>query len=219
MNAITLLKSDHRKAERLFERYREATETTKQKLLAQLTKDLMAHMVAEEKVLYPALRTGIEDGPSLVDEAVREHEEAKGLLADLASGQPGTFDVDAKVATLRRAIDHHVKEEEQEIFPEMEKSFERKRLLEIGAQVEKAKRSAPDRPPATHKQKSPGATLGGVAEAAKNRLTSLFQPPSEPKARRASTSARTSAAPKRAAKAKVAPKRAAKPKRKTASRG
>ena len=201
MNVISILKADHRKLERLFERHRNATESGKQKVLAQITAELTVHMVAEEKALYPLLRTGIEDGRALVAEAVKEHEEAKALLAELARGAPGTFDADAKVATLRQAVDHHVKEEEREIFPEMAKTFGAKRLNGIGAEVARAKKSAPARPASARAAKSPGASMLGMAEAARDRVTSIFQA-KEKKPARARTSTRRRARPVRKTAAK-----------------
>jgi hemerythrin-like domain-containing protein len=176
MNVVTLLKNDHRKVERLFERYARASdEGGKRKVLAEITRELAVHMVAEERALYPVVRTSIEDGPALAKEAVDEHESAKGLLAELSSGQPGTFDADAKVATLRQAVDHHVKEEEREIFPEMSKKLGTRRLNEIGAQVAREKLSAPATPSKATAAKSPGTSILGMAEAATQRVTRMFQ--------------------------------------------
>jgi iron-sulfur cluster repair protein YtfE (RIC family) len=199
MNAISLLKADHRKLERLFERHRGAAEAGKRKVLDLITAELTAHMVAEEKVLYPILRTGIEDGRDLVDEAVKEHDEAKALLAELARREPGSFDADAKVATLRQAVDHHVREEEGEIFPEMAKSFGVKRLNGIGTALARAKKSAPTRPATTRAAKSPGASILGLAEAARDRVTSIFQA-KERKPARASTRRRARPMRKKPAK-------------------
>ena len=103
-------------------------------------------------------------------DAVGEHKEAKGLLAELENAQGGSFDMDAKVATLRRAIDHHVREEEGEIFPKMERSLSAERLEELGVQIESAKLSAPNSPPASASEDSPGASIVGMATAAIDRL-------------------------------------------------
>jgi hypothetical protein len=59
-------------------------------------------MAAEEREFYPVIRKAIPEGASLVEDAVKEHQEAKGLLAELARLDLGTFDMDAKVATLRK---------------------------------------------------------------------------------------------------------------------
>ena len=177
MNVVTLLKNDHRKVEKLFARYAKApAEGGKRKILGEITRELSVHMVAEERVLYPVLRTSIERGPALAKEAVEEHESAKALLAELSGGQPGTFDADAKVATLRQAIDHHVKEEEREIFPAMSKKLGERRLNEIGAQLARDKKSAPASPARAKAAQSPGMSIRGIAEAATQRVTRMFQP-------------------------------------------
>src|SRR5688500_6153551 len=120
-------------------------------------------MVAEERAVYPVVRTSNKNGQARAREAVDEHESTRVLLAELSSGQPGTFDADAKVATLRQAIDHHVKEEEREIFPEMSKVLGARRLNEIGAQVAREKKSAPAAPAKGTAAKSPGASILGMA--------------------------------------------------------
>ena len=124
MNVVTLLTNDHRTVEALLERYRSATNEAKRPLLDEITRDLTKHMDAEESVLYPLLRTSIPRGEELMAEAVEEHKKAKGLLAELQSTEAGSFDMDSRVATLRGAIQHHVREEEGTIFPEMQKSLE-----------------------------------------------------------------------------------------------
>ena len=132
MNVITLLTNDHRTVEALLERYRSATNEAKRPLLDEITRELTKHMDAEESVLYPLLRTSIPRGEELMAEAVEEHKKAKGLLAELQSTEAGSFDMDSRVATLRGAIQHHVREEEGTIFPEMQKSLEDALLEELG---------------------------------------------------------------------------------------
>jgi hypothetical protein len=127
-------------------------------------------MVAEENVLYPVLRTSIARGTEVMAEAVEEHEKAKGLLAELQSAEAGSFDMDSRVATLRGAIQHHVREEEGAIFPEMQKSLDDAFLEELGDQIEDAKRTAPEAPPDSAEKDSPGVSVGGVVTAATDRL-------------------------------------------------
>ena len=90
------------------------------------------------------------------EDAVKEHQEAKGLLAELAKLDLGTFDMDAKVATLRKAIEHHIKDEEEEIFPKVAKALGTKRVDELGSRIERAKKSAPTRPDPAAAAHSPG---------------------------------------------------------------
>jgi hemerythrin superfamily protein len=138
MNAASLLKRDHRNVEALFDEYRSAPPDSKRTILENITRELTKHMLAEEGVLYPVLRTFVPDGEILMEDAVEEHKEAKGLLAELENAVAGSFEMDSKVATLRRAIDHHVRQEEGVIFPRMEQMLGATPLEELGAQVESA---------------------------------------------------------------------------------
>jgi hemerythrin superfamily protein len=189
MNALTLLKRDHRNVESLFEQYRSAS-TGKSEILQQIIQELSMHMDAEERELYPVLRTSISDGDDLMKEAVKEHEEAKGLLADLETADSGSFDMDAKVETLRRAIDHHVKEEEGEIFPKAEASLGENRLEDLGTRIDDAKRSAPKQPPISAAANSPGPSIGGTISAATDRVKKLFSPTERREPKRAARKAR-----------------------------
>jgi hemerythrin superfamily protein len=190
MNAIRLLEKDHRKVESLFDRYRTASDG-KREIVGDITRELSIHMVAEEKEFYPIIRKAIPEGESLVEEAVKEHQEAKGLLAELAKLDLGTFDMDAKVATLRRAIEHHVKDEEEEIFPKVAKALGTKRVDELGSRIERAKKTAPTRPERAAAAHSPGTSLTGTASAAADRLANYFSPQERKPARKSSLSSHT----------------------------
>src|SRR5262249_29611379 len=113
MNAIALLKKDHRAVERSLERYRVAVKG-KRAIVDHIARELSAHMAAEERELYPVLREAIDNGRWLMNDAEKEHSEARGLLAELRGLEEGSFEMDAKVATLRGAIAHHVQDEEEE---------------------------------------------------------------------------------------------------------
>jgi hypothetical protein len=149
-------------------------------------------MSAEESELYPVLRQAIEDGLSLMRDAEKEHSEARGLLAELARLEEGTFEMDAKVATLRGAIAHHVKDEEDEIFPKAELALSGDRLNELGARIARAKRSAPEGPSRSAVKNSPGASVTGVASAAVDRVRSALAGPAPKRARRSSSTKRQS---------------------------
>jgi hemerythrin superfamily protein len=190
MNAITLLKKDHRKVERLFEQYR-STPNGKRGLIEQITAALSAHMDAEEGQLYPVLRSSIPDGERLMEDAEREHREARGLLAEVQNAEPTSFDTDAKMATLRRAVDHHVQEEEGEIFPRMEQSLGKARIEQIGAAIGKAKGSAPRRAPVSAAKNSPGSSVTGVLAAATDRVARLLIPGDRKPAKRSPGPARS----------------------------
>ena len=184
MDAASLLKQDHRQVESLLEQYRSATANSKQALLAEITRELTGHMEAEEAVLYPVLRTSIPDGEDLMEDAVEEHNEAKGLLAELEDMEIGSLAADSKVATLQKAIEHHVQEEEEEIFPMMLESLSSSRLEDLGKEIEDAKKFAKDRPPRSAAKDSPGSSVAGMVTAANDRLTKKAGRDSKPRSAR-----------------------------------
>ena len=112
LDAIALLKADHRKLERLFEKFQSAKNDDKKKSLAeQICLELTAHTKIEEDVFYPACKGEIDD--DLWREAYVEHDGAKVMIAEIEHGNPGDEFYDAKVKVLSEMIKHHVKEEER----------------------------------------------------------------------------------------------------------
>lgn len=89
--------------------------------MEQVCNELKVHAQIEEEIFYPAVRDAIEDD-DLLDEAEVEHAGAKDLITQLESMQPGDDLYDAKVTVLGEQIEHHVKEEESEMFPKAKKS-------------------------------------------------------------------------------------------------
>lgn len=114
MDAIALLKADHRKVEELFEEFESARgDGRKEKLARQICLELTIHTELEETIFYPACRGKVED--SLVDEAIVEHDSAKVLIAEIEAGGPDEEFYDAKVTVLSEMIEHHIQEEEQRV--------------------------------------------------------------------------------------------------------
>ena len=111
-NAISLLKSDHRKVEGLFERYQKSkSKSVKVKLAREICLELSVHTSIEEELFYPAIKSTVED--HTYHEAYVEHDGAKVLIAEILAGTPSEDFYDAKVKVLSEMIKHHVKEEEQ----------------------------------------------------------------------------------------------------------
>lgn len=124
-DAIALLTADHREVSEMFEQFEQLGDratTSKEKLKDKICKALIAHTTIEEEIFYPAVRAKIEEGEDLVDEAIVEHASAKDLIQQLQEMQPDDELYDAKVKVLSEQIEHHVKEEEQEMFPKAKKS-------------------------------------------------------------------------------------------------
>lgn len=125
-DAIRLLKADHAEVKALFKQYEklvkaEARSAEKQELAKAICTLLTVHAQVEEEIFYPAAREVL-DAQDLVDEADVEHASAKDLIARIESSDPRDDHYDAKVKVLGEYINHHVKEEEQELFKEVKKA-------------------------------------------------------------------------------------------------
>ena len=117
-DAIALLKADHKEVKGWFADYEDAEgDNEKATLSAKICKALKVHTQIEEEIFYPAARKATGDG-DLLDEAVVEHAAAKDLIAQIEGMRVGDDLYDAKVKVLGEQIEHHVEEEETELFPE-----------------------------------------------------------------------------------------------------
>jgi hypothetical protein len=113
MDAVALLKADHRKVEDLFEQFEKARDKDrKEKLVKQICTELSIHTMIEEEIFYPACAEQVKD-EDLLDESYVEHDGAKVLVAELIKSDPDNEFYDAKVSVLSEMIKHHVKEEEK----------------------------------------------------------------------------------------------------------
>jgi len=125
-DAIEMLTADHKAVKTLFKQFRalkqdETDEDEKAALVKQICDALTVHAAIEEEIFYPAVRAAIDDA-DLMDEALVEHAGAKALIAQLREMTPDEELFDAKVTVLGEQIDHHVEEEEGEIFPQAKKA-------------------------------------------------------------------------------------------------
>lgn len=116
-DAIAILEADHREVEDLFVQFEQSTgDANKRDIAVAICTALKVHARLEEELFYPAAFSVLDD-KSLIAEAQVEHASAKDLIAQIESGAPGEAFYDARVKVLAEYIDHHVTEEEQEIFP------------------------------------------------------------------------------------------------------
>jgi hemerythrin superfamily protein len=121
MDAISLLKEDHREVSALFKKF-ESAKSGKGAIAAEVCKLLTVHAEIEEEIFYPAAREALEgnkEAEKLLDEAEVEHASAKDLIAQIQEIKEGDDRLDAKMSVLAEAIAHHVKEEENELFPKL----------------------------------------------------------------------------------------------------
>ena len=126
-DACDLLDADHKAVKALFKEYETLAESRsrspakKRQLADRICKELTVHATIEEEVFYPAVRKAIKDN-ALMNEATVEHSSAKDLIAQIRSMDAGDELFDAKVTVLGEYIDHHVKEERGEMFPQARKT-------------------------------------------------------------------------------------------------
>jgi hemerythrin superfamily protein len=127
-DAIALLTADHKDVKALFKQYDKLAESDadseeKQALAQEICTMLTVHATVEEEIFYPAAREVLGEDEDLVDEADVEHASAKDLIAQIEDSGPDEDALfDAKVKVLGEYIDHHVKEEEGEMFPKVKKA-------------------------------------------------------------------------------------------------
>lgn len=125
-DAVQLLTADHKEVRQLFKAYEklvssEAEHDEKQALATQICQMLTLHTHIEEEIFYPAARGALKE-QDLLDEAEVEHASAKDLISQLQGMQPDDDLYDAKVTVLGEYVEHHIKEEEGEMFPRLKKA-------------------------------------------------------------------------------------------------
>jgi hemerythrin superfamily protein len=136
-DAIKLLKDDHKEVKTYFKQYETLEDDAEKRALAdKICLALTVHAQIEEEIFYPAAREAIDDD-DLLDEAEVEHASAKQLIAEIQAMQVSDRLFDAKVTVLGEYIDHHVEEEETEMFPESRESD--LDLKALGAQLAERK--------------------------------------------------------------------------------
>lgn len=125
VDAVELLIADHENVKALFEQYEKLSDRSpvkKKKIALEICLELTKHATAEEEIFYPAVREANGDNEDLVDEATVEHASAKDLIAQIIAMEPGDDLYDAKIKVLSEQIEHHVEEEEGEMFPKAKKA-------------------------------------------------------------------------------------------------
>lgn len=138
-DAIKLLTEDHAKVKKMFkefEKLHKKNEEGKEELAQQICKELTIHAQLEEEIFYPAAREAIDD-EHMMNEAAVEHQAAKDMIAKIQSMNSSDPMYDALVSVLGEYVNHHIEEEQNEIFPKMEKA--KVDLEEIGSEIAERK--------------------------------------------------------------------------------
>ena len=165
MDAITLLKNDHKTVEGLFKKFEKAGDDahkTKRDIVDKIIEELSIHAAIEEQVFYPAVRRAVKKAEDDVLESLEEHHIVKWVLSELDGMSPEAERFEAKVTVLIENVRHHKDEEEEELFPKVRKALGTKQLAELGAQLERAKKTAPTRPHPKAPDTPPGNLVAGA---------------------------------------------------------
>lgn len=149
MDAIVLLKNDHKTVEGLFKQFEKAGDNAhaaKQKIVDEIIVELTTHAFIEETIFYPAARAAAPDTTDHVLESIEEHHVVVWMMAELLKLDPTDERYDAKATVLIENVRHHVEEEEHEWFPLVRKAMGRKQLVDLGDRMVAAKPDAPRDP-------------------------------------------------------------------------
>jgi len=143
-DAVQILKQDHEKVKSLFRKFSETGDgalKTRQRLAEQIFEELALHTRVEEEIFYPAVRKATdEEGAELLDEAEEEHHVVDLIIAELKQMDPSHEHYAAKMTVLCENVEHHIKEEEDEMLPDAQKRIGD--LMEtLGQQILEMKRS------------------------------------------------------------------------------
>lgn len=140
MNAIELLKADHDRVEELFEQVKANEDGDNTAVFKQIKMELDIHAHIEETIFYPHLiEKGDEELKSIVLEGIEEHRQVKMFLKELDNLTDDSEKFDPKLKVVMEDVEHHVEEEEGEMFPLVEEQFDEAVLEELGTRMEAEK--------------------------------------------------------------------------------
>jgi iron-sulfur cluster repair protein YtfE (RIC family) len=140
MNAIEILKEDHDKVDKLFQKVKANEDGDNTEIFEKIKQELEVHTHIEETVFYPMLKEeGDEELKKIVLEGIEEHHQAKMFLRELSSLVEDSEKFDPKLKVLMEDVEHHVQEEEGKMFPMVMEQFDTERLETLGTELEKEK--------------------------------------------------------------------------------
>ena len=140
MNAIELLKQDHNKVSLLFQKVKGSKDSQHKELFEKIKEELEVHTHIEETIFYPKIKEEkeLED---IVLEGIEEHHQAKIFLRELSALTDDSEKFEPKLKVLMEDVEHHVQEEEGQMFPKVEELFDQSVLQQLGTEMEKEKQS------------------------------------------------------------------------------
>src|SRR5688572_3170219 len=165
MDAIALLRDDHKTVEQLFKRFEKAGDRAyveKRQIVDRIIEELSVHAATEEQVFYPVARETVPGTEDVALESLEEHHIVKWLLSELVDLDPEHERFDAKVTVLMENVRHHVEEEQDEFFPKVRAQLSRTALADLGQALADAKKTAPTRPHPRLPDAPPGNSVVGA---------------------------------------------------------
>ena len=140
MNIVELLKDDHDRVDKLFQKVKANPDGDNTGLFEQIKAELDVHTSVEETIFYPYLmENGDEELQKITKEGIEEHRQAKMFLKEISGLKEDSEKFEPKMKVLMEDVQHHVQEEEGQMFPMVEKQFDTSVLEELGGAVEKEK--------------------------------------------------------------------------------
>lgn len=167
-DAVALLERQHQRFRELFEEFRGLSSRSSQKkddLVRTIITELVKHAEIEEQAFYPAVRAEVDGVADAVDEDLEEHHAVELLLWELDHLRSDAERYDAKVTVLIENVEHHMEEEEEELFPAVREQMSEQRRRELGAVMERKWKVAPSRPHPLSPSTPPGNILMAVPAA------------------------------------------------------
>jgi hemerythrin superfamily protein len=176
MDAIKLIKQDHRTVKGLFRKLGKATRRAdRQKFAEQLIRELSIHAAVEEELLYPALRSRAARNGEHVLDALEEHHAVKLVLAEVDKMNAGDERHSAKMHVVRELVESHIEEEEQRLLPRLEKLFDVDEREVMGKAMLALKQGAPTHPHPGAPDTPPGVLVAGLVGKLSDTTKDLFR--------------------------------------------
>ena len=155
-NATQMIRQDHKKVEGLFKKFEQTQGSqAKRRLAENAMAELEVHAALEEEIFYPAVKNEVDDGSSMVQEAIEEHQTVKQLISELKGMQEAGEEFESQFSQLMENVQHHVEEEESEMLPKVEES--ELDLNSLGQQMSQRKQEMQNGGRATKKASNAGS--------------------------------------------------------------
>ncbi len=182
-NATQMIRQDHKKVEGLFKKFEQTQGSqAKRRLAENAMAELEVHAALEEEIFYPAVKNEVDDGSSMVQEAIEEHQTVKQLISELKRMEEADQEFESQFSQLMENVQHHVEEEESEMLPKVEES--ELDLNSLGQQMSQRKQEMQNGGRATKKASSARSPEDPMPDPAGNAPVPSPQQPGSPRAKR-----------------------------------